>query len=116
MIRRPPRSTLFPYTTLFRSPHRYAEDQETQVGRALREGDAARVLWCPQHHYAKDEAEQGVCGAPYRGVIEKGDAHVDTPYHPPQPKKWRRDVVPAQEREPRGCGPAALERAPRPRA
>src|SRR2546422_8402948 len=23
MIRRPPRSTLFPYTTLFRSPHRY---------------------------------------------------------------------------------------------
>src|SRR3712207_7125600 len=27
MIRRPPRSTLFPYTTLFRSPH--------QVGRGL---------------------------------------------------------------------------------
>src|SRR5476649_231157 len=25
MIRRPPRSTLFPYTTLFRSPHRLAE-------------------------------------------------------------------------------------------
>src|SRR5258706_4782977 len=24
MIRRPPRSTLFPYTTLFRSPHRHA--------------------------------------------------------------------------------------------
>src|SRR3712207_6889262 len=24
MIRRPPRSTLFPYTTLFRSPERYA--------------------------------------------------------------------------------------------
>src|SRR2546423_3602487 len=23
MIRRPPRSTLFPYTTLFRSPHRF---------------------------------------------------------------------------------------------
>src|SRR2546430_9282548 len=112
MIRRPPRSTLFPYTTLFRSPHRYAEDQETQVGRALREGDAARVLWCPQHHYAKDEAEQVVGVAPYREVIEKGDAHVDTPYHPHQPKEWRRDVVPAQEREPRGCGQATLERAP----
>src|SRR5258708_28828712 len=26
MIRRPPRSTLFPYTTLFRSPPRVAED------------------------------------------------------------------------------------------
>src|SRR3990172_8219659 len=25
MIRRPPRSTLFPYTTLFRSPHRDAD-------------------------------------------------------------------------------------------
>src|SRR5712692_11747704 len=25
MIRRPPRSTLFPYTTLFRSPHRALE-------------------------------------------------------------------------------------------
>src|SRR5688572_31259045 len=25
MIRRPPRSTLFPYTTLFRSVHRFAE-------------------------------------------------------------------------------------------
>src|SRR3712207_7615425 len=25
MIRRPPRSTLFPYTTLFRSDHRYGE-------------------------------------------------------------------------------------------
>src|SRR2546430_7310124 len=26
MIRRPPRSTLFPYTTLFRSPHRVSRD------------------------------------------------------------------------------------------
>src|SRR3712207_7008351 len=33
MIRRPPRSTLFPYTTLFRSP----------AG-----GSAARDLWCPR--------------------------------------------------------------------
>src|SRR5881409_2495388 len=93
-------------------PHRYAEDQETQVGRALREGDAARVLWCPQHHDAKDEAEQVVGVAPYREVIEKGDAHVDTPYHAHQPKEWCRDVVPAQEREPRGCGQASLECAP----
>src|SRR5574337_1651649 len=27
MIRRPPRSTLFPYTTLFRSAHRHHNDQ-----------------------------------------------------------------------------------------
>src|SRR2546426_8678289 len=29
MIRRPPRSTLFPYTTLFRSPHEPAFDAKT---------------------------------------------------------------------------------------
>src|SRR3712207_9584427 len=33
MIRRPPRSTLFPYTTLFRSGQR--RDVEAEVGRAL---------------------------------------------------------------------------------
>src|SRR5256885_7097799 len=30
MIRRPPRSTLFPYTTLFRSPHPRGHDHETE--------------------------------------------------------------------------------------
>src|SRR2546427_4299045 len=40
MIRRPPRSTLFPYTTLFRSVHadvftHVAEGQRTQIGQAL---------------------------------------------------------------------------------
>src|SRR2546421_5718398 len=35
MIRRPPRSTLFPYTTLFRSPHpRWAYRHCRQVSRA----------------------------------------------------------------------------------
>src|SRR3712207_7625686 len=32
MIRRPPRSTLFPYTTLFRSPAGVRDAQERQVG------------------------------------------------------------------------------------
>src|SRR3712207_8620610 len=42
MIRRPPRSTLFPYTTLFRSPHRDALAVEDRPLRArLR---AARAL------------------------------------------------------------------------
>src|SRR2546422_7895097 len=31
MIRRPPRSTLFPYTTLFRSQHRYADRAVVQL-------------------------------------------------------------------------------------
>src|SRR2546423_10962934 len=33
MIRRPPRSTLFPYTTLFRSPHRLAGADLLRPGR-----------------------------------------------------------------------------------
>src|SRR2546422_4608581 len=42
MIRRPPRSTLFPYTTLFRSPARNFEPQQVvrdAEGRASREQD-----------------------------------------------------------------------------
>src|SRR5260221_6457127 len=41
MIRRPPRSTLFPYTTLFRSAllERYADIEQ------LRLGDRLRVSW-----------------------------------------------------------------------
>src|SRR5688572_31624411 len=37
MIRRPPRSTLFPYTTLFRSAHMLASEAEMEVGR-IRKG------------------------------------------------------------------------------
>src|SRR5438094_5211580 len=36
MIRRPPRSTLFPYTTLFRSQHPVSrQDRERQAGNVL---------------------------------------------------------------------------------
>src|SRR5437870_13536882 len=35
MIRRPPRSTLFPYTTLFRSPHQSSERATDPLIRAL---------------------------------------------------------------------------------
>src|SRR5258707_10823588 len=35
MIRRPPRSTLFPYTTLFRSRRRVAEDAQGLYARRL---------------------------------------------------------------------------------
>src|SRR2546422_9398467 len=55
MIRRPPRSTLFPYTTLFRS--RRAPVRDRQVGRrlahvvdahALRPGQAAQLRIVPR--------------------------------------------------------------------
>src|SRR3712207_7849635 len=35
MIRRPPRSTLFPYTTLFRSEDRPEQDGRRRLGRLL---------------------------------------------------------------------------------
>src|SRR3712207_8320174 len=38
MIRRPPRSTLFPYTTLFRSPEQRAEQLADQRAAALAVG------------------------------------------------------------------------------
>src|SRR5258706_11099499 len=41
MIRRPPRSTLFPYTTLFRSPSRPAGDRYGRASR-LCEGGSER--------------------------------------------------------------------------
>src|SRR5688572_32453390 len=39
MIRRPPRSTLFPYTTLFRSKTLYVADSESNIIRAINIGE-----------------------------------------------------------------------------
>src|SRR2546422_8040710 len=52
MIRRPPRSTLFPYTTLFRS-----RERGDLAGERLRRGDAdlgAGVQVDPAVHFARD--------------------------------------------------------------
>src|SRR2546427_9541850 len=42
MIRRPPRSTLFPYTTLFRSPAKRVARDEAQVFRCV-----SKKYWAP---------------------------------------------------------------------
>src|SRR3712207_8637549 len=49
MIRRPPRSTLFPYTTLFRSPEPTRFRRESAVRRGL------RLLVCHPHPVAVRE-------------------------------------------------------------
>src|SRR2546428_13827010 len=46
MIRRPPRSTLFPYTTLFRSPGS-AKDRAGNVVLTLGRGAPKRLAVCP---------------------------------------------------------------------
>src|SRR2546426_9200193 len=42
MIRRPPRSTLFPYTTLFRSPHLGAGERPPHCERSARGNQGGR--------------------------------------------------------------------------
>src|SRR3712207_7061082 len=57
MIRRPPRSTLFPYTTLFRSRRDCNADLHVREGRhaALRLS-CSRALWC--WHARHDRSEE----------------------------------------------------------
>src|SRR3712207_7590553 len=54
MIRRPPRSTLFPYTTLFRSDRdqraRARARQPEHEADARAEGDRRDLVACPQRH------------------------------------------------------------------
>src|SRR5215813_14721683 len=45
MIRRPPRSTLFPYTTLFRSPDGPSTSPRQRSGRTPRPGSFAQRWW-----------------------------------------------------------------------
>src|SRR2546427_12894682 len=49
MIRRPPRSTLFPYTTLFRSPKVILEEQANVIDTVFQHGD-------PLHTHAKSKS------------------------------------------------------------
>src|SRR5258706_10741621 len=100
MIRRPPRSTLFPYTTLFRSPRRAI--------RAIRTFPASVV---PSHRSGKGRSEEHtselqsltnlVCRlllekkkkmknvSALRGENERGPVKV----HAPDPEKSRADRV-----------------------
>src|SRR2546425_6964668 len=65
MIRRPPRSTLFPYTTLFRSGddergdsvehQRVAEDGEIKPSAAARTAGDRSVFFAPVAHFARVE-------------------------------------------------------------
>src|SRR3712207_8770478 len=62
MIRRPPRSTLFPYTTLFRSLHDEGELRAYLDGE-LSEGEAAQVeaqlRSCEECRMLRDDIRQG---------------------------------------------------------
>src|SRR5438552_10567057 len=57
MIRRPPRSTLFPYTTLFRSRHRRpASPRDRRLRRLRRLEDQPGC--CPPRHWSVPRSEE----------------------------------------------------------
>src|SRR3712207_7152339 len=65
MIRRPPRSTLFPYTTLFRSPGTFVVGEEETMERPLitavtHSRDEARVtlLGVPDHPRSEEHTSE----------------------------------------------------------
>src|SRR3712207_8101984 len=65
MIRRPPRSTLFPYTTLFRSPGPEPAQAPARHARAVRAGGGAREV-----HAQRRRAEGG------RGGEARSEEHT----------------------------------------
>src|SRR3712207_7806003 len=69
MIRRPPRSTLFPYTTLFRSDD--AGDLVLIFGRDL---EHDRAAYRAAHHHRALQAELEPHRADHRQVALRGEA------------------------------------------
>src|SRR3712207_7792436 len=64
MIRRPPRSTLFPYTTLFRSAH---EREKWKVVK-IEDGNGARASFMPGRVAKRGESE-----VKWHGENQEGD-------------------------------------------
>src|SRR3989475_9625049 len=89
MIRRPPRSTLFPYTTLFRSEHDVTlrfHDVPALAVHAVRLLDAGHVFgWRPQPHHAGATQDQGLAVAPALhgrfSIPISGDVQAALPRH-----------------------------------
>src|SRR3989442_14895496 len=66
MIRRPPRSTLFPYTTLFRSPGGVADARVAEPGAGR--GNRVGVAVHGEHFSAELAQQRGMAAAAYGGV------------------------------------------------
>src|SRR3712207_9581959 len=87
MIRRPPRSTLFPYTTLFRSPAVAAGPLDDLEGEA---GD--------QRHAQDAGGEEDVPGGePDRGEDEDGHDHHDQQEARAAPRMQAREAMRSEE-------------------
>src|SRR3989449_1220879 len=84
MIRRPPRSTLFPYTTLFRSTLTERGRAHAALRRAFPGGDA---FFYHVHSYRPDGVEPAAdladaeYGAPFATIVGR-DAVLGVQFHP----------------------------------
>src|SRR2546428_8906212 len=69
MIRRPPRSTLFPYTTLFRSPVLYGNlpPREISMKDVFRSGDSSKKFNRSEERFSRNAETDLVC----RLLLEK---------------------------------------------
>src|SRR3712207_8046198 len=88
MIRRPPRSTLFPYTTLFRSRGRAARHRRREWPRRLGDGDGAAPGGGGQAARGRSPVRRGVrrcTDARGGGARQNGRAHVRNPVTPKNP-------------------------------
>src|SRR5215510_8857888 len=93
MIRRPPRSTLFPYTTLFRSHRGHLPDP----GRPLADGPGLDLSGHPDRRHADRD---GVVDLPSRGLARG-------PHGGRRPLRARPVPVPGRRKYRLGDGPVA---------
>src|SRR2546430_13757674 len=83
MIRRPPRSTLFPYTTLFRSPLAGDRDEQRLAVPVDTEGPDDPLDLGRDHEVGERLAARGVDVGPVRGIdlhnrvdVERSEEHT----------------------------------------
>src|SRR2546426_4501568 len=99
MIRRPPRSTLFPYTTLFRSREEVGERDDQGVGVALLSLDVEEALGAGAAGLVDDDERS------WRELVLLGDAR-DQARHlvSPAPRPGGHDELDRFRRLPGGAG------------
>src|SRR5258708_23756360 len=86
MIRRPPRSTLFPYTTLFRSPAPRLDSRLLQLrGPRPRAGPRSCRSRSEEHTSELQSPDHLVC----RLLLEKKKTGPAPPAPPPRPRRQR---------------------------